>query len=323
MALSASEVVPVVNTINPTMVLSHVFPEVRDVPRSSFHSLVVLTRLVLLAELLSIVQVKFAYDERDVALYALAIGACSADAADEKELQLVYQRDGRSSVKVLPTFVSLFTAKNNNALIMDLPGLDYEPKFLLLGQQYIEIYKPIPSQANVTNKIKVAGLHDRGKAAVLELETLAYLEDSCEVLCMNRSTFYLRGAGGFSDSPRPFSYATYPANEALLCGVCSYFDPLHSDPIAAQAAGFSRPILPGLGTLGFAIRAVMRTFCNMESANVKSISCRFLHHVYPGETVVTEMWLQGQRVYYKTKVKKRGRVVLSGFVVLNHIPSSL
>uniref|UniRef100_A0A0A8YEL4 MaoC-like domain-containing protein n=1 Tax=Arundo donax TaxID=35708 RepID=A0A0A8YEL4_ARUDO len=67
----------------------------------------------------------------------------------------------------------------------------------------------------------------------------------------------------------------------------------------------------------------MRSFCNMEPTAVKSISCRFLHHVYPGETLVTEMWPQGQRVYYKTKVKERGRAVLSGFVLLNHILSSL
>lgn len=38
---------------------------------------------------------------RDVALYSLAVGACSADAEDEKELQLVYQRNGQSSIKVL------------------------------------------------------------------------------------------------------------------------------------------------------------------------------------------------------------------------------
>ncbi|RLN35146.1 enoyl-CoA hydratase 2, peroxisomal-like isoform X1 [Panicum miliaceum] len=153
-----------------------------------------------------------------------------------------------------------------------------------------------------------------------------------------RSTIYLRGAGGFSNSSRPFSYATYGANEvsnatfpdstpsaALLCSLSGYFDPLHSDPTFAHAAGFSHPILPGLCTLGFAVRAVMRSFCSMEPAAVRSISCRFPHQVYPGETLVTEMWLQGhsRRVYYRTKVKERGRAVLSGYVQLKHIPSSL
>ncbi|CAN6167872.1 unnamed protein product [Urochloa humidicola] len=321
MALSASAMAPVVNAIDPAMIVSHKFPEVT-----------------------------FGYDERDVALYSLTVGACNVDAEDEKELQLVYSRDGHSSIKVLPTFVSLFILKSGNGLHLDVPGLNYDPKLLLHGQHYIEIYGPIPSRANVTNKTKIAGLHDRGKVAVLELETLTCLDGSDDILCMNRSTIYLRGAGGFSNSSQPFSYATCAANEAsnvtfpdstpsavyeertqnsqaLLCGLLGYLDPLHSDPIFAHAAGFSHPILPGLSTLGFAVRAVMRSFCSMEPAAVKRISCRFLHQVYPGETLVTEMWLQGQRqsrrVCYRTKVKERGRAVLSGYVSLKHIFSSL
>ncbi|CAL5063067.1 unnamed protein product [Urochloa decumbens] len=321
MALSASAMASVVNAIDPAMIVSHKFPEVT-----------------------------FGYDERDVALYSLGVGVCSADAEDEKELQLVYQRNGQSSIKVLPTFVSSFIFKSGSGLRLDVPGLNYDPKLLLHGQHFIEIYGPIPSRANVTNKIKIAGLHDRGKAAVLELEILTCLEGSDDVLCMNRSTMYLRGAGGFSNSSQPFSYATYVANDvsnvtfpdstpsavyeertqnsqALLCGLSGYLDPLHSDPTFAHAAGFSHPILPGLSTLGFAVRAVMRSFCSMEPTAVKRISCRFLHQVYPGETLVTEMWLQRQiqsrRVYYRTKVKERGRAVLSGYVLLEHTFSSL
>ncbi|XP_039835223.1 enoyl-CoA hydratase 2, peroxisomal-like [Panicum virgatum] len=317
MARSASAMASVVKAIDPAMIVSHKFPEVT-----------------------------FGYDERDVALYSLGVGACSADAEDEKELQLVYQRNGQSSIKVLPTFVSSFIFKSGNGLRLDVPGLNYDPKFLLHVQHYIEIYGPIPSRANVTNKIKIAGLHDRGKAAILELETLTCLEGSDDVLCMNRSTIYLRGAGGFSNSSRPFTYATYADNEvsnvtfpdstpcavyedhtqnsqALLCSLSGHLDPLHSDPTFAHATGFPHPILPGLCTLGFAVRAVMRSFCSMEPAAVERISCRFLHQVYPGETLVTEMWLQGQRVYYRTKVKERGPAVLSGYVQLKHVPSSL
>ncbi|KXG36115.2 hypothetical protein SORBI_3002G284400 [Sorghum bicolor] len=184
MAHSALATGPVSCAIDPAMVLSHKFPEVAS-----------------------------AYDERDVALYALGVGACSADAADEKELQLVYHRDGQSSIKVLPTFISVLNAKTGDGFYMDVPGLHYDPALLLHGQQYMEIYRPIPSRANVANKIRIAGLHDRGKAAILEVETLTCLEGSGEALCMNRSTIYLRGAGGFSNSSQPFSYGTYPSNE--------------------------------------------------------------------------------------------------------------
>ncbi|XP_006661495.1 enoyl-CoA hydratase 2, peroxisomal-like [Oryza brachyantha] len=304
------------NAINPGLVLSHNFPEVA-----------------------------FSYDERDVALYALGVGACAADAVDERELQLVYHRDEISSIKVLPTFFSLFTLRNGTGYALDVPGLQYDPNLILHSQQYIEVYRVIPSRANVIKKTRVAGLHDRGKTAVLELESLICLEGSGEHLCMSRSTFYLRGSGGFSDSSQPFSYATYPANrahasfpdttptavyedhtqksQALLFGSSTVFYPLHSDPCVAQASGFSRPILHGLCTLGYAIRAVLKSFCNGEPAAVKSISCRFLLHVYPGETLVTETWLQGNRVLYRTKVKERNQSVLSGYTLLSRISSSL
>uniref|UniRef100_A0A453K5Q4 Uncharacterized protein n=1 Tax=Aegilops tauschii subsp. strangulata TaxID=200361 RepID=A0A453K5Q4_AEGTS len=36
---------------------------------------------------------------RDVVLYALSVGACGADAVDEKELDLVHHRDGQRHIK--------------------------------------------------------------------------------------------------------------------------------------------------------------------------------------------------------------------------------
>ncbi|VAI20701.1 unnamed protein product [Triticum turgidum subsp. durum] len=201
-------------------------------------------------------------DPRDVALYALGVGACGADAVDDKELHLVHHRDSQRHIKVLPTFVSLFPNKNSNGRgIVNVPGIHFDESLLLHGQQYIEIYKPIPSCASVVNKVKVAGLHDKGKATILEIETTTSLKDSGEVLCMNRSTIFLRGAGGFSDSSRPYSYTTYPANQisrisipnsapsavhedqtqqsqALLYRLSGDYNPLHSDPMVAQIAGY-------------------------------------------------------------------------------------
>ncbi|XP_072969441.1 enoyl-CoA hydratase 2, peroxisomal isoform X2 [Typha angustifolia] len=292
-------------------------------------------------------ETSFSYTERDVALYALGVGACGGDAVDEKELKYAYHRDGQEYIQVLPTFASLFPFKNGNGLgLVDVPGLQYDPSLLLHGQQYMEIYRPFPSNSSILNKVAIAGLHDKGKATILELETTSYLKDSGEILCMNRSTVYLRGAGGFSDSSRPYSYASYPANQvdrvsvpkskpsivyedhtqvsqALLYRLSGDYNPLHSDPMVARVAGFTRPILHGLCTLGFAVRSIIKSFCNGDPTAVKSIFGRFLLHVYPGETLVTEMWPEGPRVIYQTKVKERNRAVLSGYVLLKHIPSSL
>ncbi|KAL5189467.1 Enoyl-CoA hydratase 2, peroxisomal [Glycine soja] len=116
------------------------------------------------------------------------------------------------------------------------------------------------------------------------------------------------------------------------------YNPLHSDPMVAKVAGlylslfrgrswgvlrFSQPILHGLCTLGFAVRAIIKCICRGDPDLIKSVAGRFLLHVYPGETLVTEMWLEGSRVIYRTKVKERKRTVLSGYVGLRGLTSSL
>jgi len=287
----------------------------------------------------------YTYTERDAALYALGIGACTRDALDRNELKYVYHQDGQQSIQVLPTFAALLSSGSLPQL-SEIPGLQYDPRLLLHGQQYIEIYKPLPSSGCILNKASISGLHDKGKATIFEIEVKSYDKESGEPLCMNRMTVYLRGSGGFSESSHPFSYTKYPASQnvaakipksqpfaifeertqpaqALLYRLSGDYNPLHSDPMIAEVAGFSRPILHGLCTLGFAVRAIISCVCRGDPNMIKTISGRFLLHVYPGETLITEMWLEGLRVVYQVKVKERNRAVLSGFVEISHFTSSL
>ncbi|KAF9621478.1 hypothetical protein IFM89_021782 [Coptis chinensis] len=266
------------------------------------------------------------YTERDVALYALGVGACARDPLDEEELKYVYHKNGQPFVKVLPTFAAIVSMGAMGKL-EELQGLKYDPRLLLHGQQYIEIYKPFPSSAcvsfdynscmlvaqydsgshgallppDIENRSVVAGFHDKGKAAIIDIETTSYDKGSGEALCKNRSTIYLRGAGGFSKSSSPFTYSNYPADQA------SVFSP----NIAWVVHGF----LP--------FGAIIKCLCNGEPTMVTSIFGRLLLHVYPGETLVTEMWLEGSRVIYQTKVKERDRAVLMGYVGLKQATSSM
>nr|ACU21354.1 unknown [Glycine max] len=287
----------------------------------------------------------YSYTERDAALCALSVGVCLSDAVDADELKYVYHENGQESIKVLPTSSTLLVLRSG-ASGYNLPGLKYDPRLLLHGQQYIELYKPLPSSCHIHNKVSLAGLHDKGKAAILEIETKSYEKESGDLLCMNRTTVFLRGSGGFSKSSKPFSYTNYPVNQnpavkipeskpfsvfedrtqpsqALLYRLSGDYNPLHSDPMVAKVAGFSRPILHGLCTLGFAVRAIIKCICRGDPDLVKSIAGRFFLHVYPGETLVTEMWLEGSRVIFRTKVKERKRTVLSGYVDLRGLTSSL
>ena len=79
----------------------------------------------------------------------------------------------------------------------------------------------------------------------------------------------------------------------------------------ARKAGFERPILHGLCSLGLATRAVLASCCNDEPERLKSLQLRFSAPVYPGETLVTDLWREGNSVRFRSRVSERNVVVLN------------
>ena len=98
---------------------------------------------------------------------------------------------------------------------------------------------------------------------------------------------------------------------ALIYRLCGDFNPLHIEPEVARAAGFKAPILHGLCTLGIAGHALLKTFCDYEPARFFSLELRFSAPVYPGETIRTEMWRDGNYVSFRAWAIERNVVVLN------------
>ena len=156
------------------------------------------------------------------------------------------------------------------------------------------------------------------------------LDESGEEIAYNELTSVVRGAGGWGGDRGPTTEAnpapdrkadavveekTHP-NQALLYRLSGDINPLHADPNFATTFGFEKPILHGLCTFGFAARAVIKAFSKGDPRYFKSIKVRFADSVFPGETLVTEMWKEGDgKVVFRTKVKERDKVVLSNAAV--------
>jgi 3-hydroxyacyl-CoA dehydrogenase/3a,7a,12a-trihydroxy-5b-cholest-24-enoyl-CoA hydratase len=280
------------------------------------------------------------YEEHDLALYALGVGAAE-DPLDDKDLRHVYELHGGGFVP-LPTYGVIPALK----ALMDLmrqgkmaPGMNYGLDRLLHGEQYMELKRPLPPAAKLTHKARIKEIWDKGKNAVIVTEIRSF-DESGEELVRNESSAVIRGAGGWGGergpatdvnvAPERAADATIeqkiPENQALLYRLSGDWNPLHADPGFASAFGFQKPILHGLCTFGYAARHVVRAFAGNDARKFKSIKARFAESVFPGETLMTEMWKESEtRIVFRCRVKERDKVVISNAAIelFTEIPQAL
>ena len=263
-------------------------------------------------------EVEQRYDERDTILYALGIGL-GAEPTDPRQLRFVYEQ----GLQALPSM----------GVILGYPGFwlrdarsGADWRRLVHGEQSIEILKPLPPAGTVLGMTRVRDVIDKGpdRGALVFTEREVRDKASGELLCRLSSTTFLRGDGGFGGPagpvPAPHPIPDRPADEscelatlpqaALIYRLSGDRNPLHADPAVAEKGGFPRPILHGLCTFGVAGHALLRTVCDYKPERLRSLQGRFTAPVFPGETIVTEIWRDGASVSFRASVKERGKVVL-------------
>lgn len=87
---------------------------------------------------------------------------------------------------------------------------------------------------------------------------------------------------------------------------------MHIDPSFAMIGGFKKPILHGLCSLGFSVQVIIKHFAGNDPSLFKAVKARFTKPVYPGETLRVDMWLEGNRVHFKTTAIESNQEVLQG-----------
>ena len=268
-------------------------------------------------------ETRFSWGEDDVILYALGVGAGS-DPTDPKELRYVYEGD----LQVLPTYGTIPPFETMMSL-GTVDGLEINLAQILHGEQELEIHSPIPTSGTVVQTGRVAGIYDKRSGAVVVLEVTSVLEKTGEPLFTNRASIFVRGEGGFGGESGPSTRIPPPdrdpdgvvesptlPQQALIYRLSSGDkNPLHADPAFAAFAGFERPILHGLCTYGILCKAVVDHALDGDPGRVAAYRARFSGHFFPGETLVTSMWEEGDRIIVKGECKERGTTVVSDAVV--------
>lgn len=259
------------------------------------------------------------YDSKDCILYALGVGL-GLDPVNEDELPFVYEKN----LKVLPTQGTVLASPGFWLRELDT-GVDWVK--LVHGEHSMVMHKPLAGSGTVTSKSRVLDVVDKGegKGAIVYSERTVRDKASGDLLCTIVQTTFCRGDGGFGGPPRPqrqphaiperapdmvCELPTRP-EAALIYRLSADLNPLHAEPAVAKAAGFPKPILHGLATFGVAGHAVLKTVCGYDPARLTSIAGRFSAPVYPGETIRTELWRDGNVVSYRAKVVERDVVAIN------------
>ena len=266
-------------------------------------------------------QVEQSYTAKDSILYALGLGL-GADPLDSDQLRYTFEEaDGFAALPTMAVVLAGpgFWARDPNS------GIAWQK--VLHGEQEIELHGPVPAAATVVGKTRITKIIDKGadKGALLYLERVLTDKATGAKIATLNSTTFARGDGGF-DGPSgptrpvhslpkrdPDSHCDLPVlpQAALIYRLSGDPNPLHADPAVAAAAGFKAPILHGLCTLGVAGHAILKTQCGYDPARFKSLALRFSSPVYPGETIRTEMWRDGDIVSFRARVVERDAVVLN------------
>jgi len=264
-------------------------------------------------------ETEISWTSSDVLLYHLALGA-GGSPTDARELRYAYEQD----LQVLATFAVVATSLGvTEAPRVSYPGIEIDLARVLHGSQRVDVHRALPVEGAATAVQRVVNVYDKGSAAVVVTETVVTDSDGAP-LWTNTSSIFARGEGGFGGDRGPSGKHELPDREpdatiitstlpqqALWYRLLGDRNPLHADPAFAAAAGFPAPILHGLATYGIVCKALTDTLLDGDASRVRGFGVRFAGVVYPGETLRTQAWSEGNRYLVSTTVVERDAPALA------------
>jgi acyl dehydratase len=276
------------------------------------------------------VEIPYVYSARDTMIHGLGIGI-GMDPMDARQLPFVYDDAG---LKAFPTMSAVLGWID---LLRDPrfrdPRWGVDASKMVVAEVVIAQHRPLPVEGRGISRTYFAEAVDKGVGKPALLRARREVLDQAGTLLATMDTWmFVRDGGGFGGAPeggpervtfpeRPpdasCSLRT-PPNLALLYRLSlSDHNALHADPDFAARVGFERPILHGIANFSVAVHAVLRTLLDYDPARYRSGKAKFVKPVFPGDTIVTEMWQEPGAVLFRSRAEERELLVMDeGKIVL-------
>jgi acyl dehydratase len=262
--------------------------------------------------------VEYEYTTKDSIIYALGLGYGN-DPLAPAQLQYLYEE----GLRAVP---SMSVILGHTGFWARDPQFDINWVKLLHAEQSFELHRPLAPAGKIIARQSVVAVDDKGaeKGAIAYQQRLVYDADTQELLATVRTMLFMRGDGGCGSfgqidsapsalpegSPEKIVDVKTLPQAALIYRLSGDWNPVHANPEIARKAGFERPILHGLCTMGLACRAVLEAYAGDDPARLKSMFVRFSKPVYPGETIRVEFFREQDKIRFRARALERDLVVL-------------
>lgn len=280
------------------------------------------------------------YTWRDVALYALGVGA------HKEDLLYLYEH---ADMKALPTFglipyLNALTMSPRRrvpqtpATIVDEVIIDKLegaiPSRLHMAME-LHMHNPIEAlQGTFLCEDKVEHVYDRGEGKGVAVEARMDVYDVAgRPICTAKSTHAIFAFGGYGGKRLPSATLPFPDRapdyviddhlldtQAILYRLSGDTYDVHIDPARAQGYGFEGPYMQGLCSYGFACRMGIGAFCPREPERLTHMYAQMRSVCYPGTDIRFLGWNMGGGTVYFRLLDSNGKAVLDNGILEFKLP---
>lgn len=266
------------------------------------------------------------YTWRDVALYALAVGA------HKEDLPYYYEK----YLKAIPTYGTVpywATINVRPRQWMPLPASMLadeiiKPTIAFLNMDHeIIMHRPIdPMKGTFQWQDQIVDVYDRGEGRGAVVKTRIDVRDEAgNLVCTNFSSTFFHEAGGFGGKEMPKSKVEIPEREPDLTSD-DYISPIqnllyrltgdtnliHVDPEYAKSMQFDQPIVQGLCSFGFACRMLIDGLIPGEPERMTRMAAQMSSPLLPDTPIQTQVWkIKKGCAYFRFVDRNSGKAILN------------